>query len=116
MINDIIEEEKFERKCYELYQLDWLMTHGHSLQDVFKVLREGYIENCSSGNIDGGTNCDEDFDAMEEYFKEQGFNGEIFACEEEFYDNEYQDKDYMMHLLPEDMLEQYNNYQTVKED
>jgi hypothetical protein len=49
--------------------------------------------------------------AMEEYFDEQGFGGEIFVCENEFYDCEYQDVGYMEYLLPKDMLMQYNSYQ-----
>lgn len=104
-------EMEFKRRCYELYQLDWMKTHGYSLQDAFDMLREGYAEGCASGNIDGGTGCDDDFDAMEEYFEEQGFDGEIFVCENEFYDCEYQDVGYMEYLLPKDMLMQYNSYQ-----
>ena len=104
-------EMEFKRRCYELYQLDWMMTHGYSLQDAFNVLREGYVEGCAEGDIDGGTGCDDDFDYMEEYFEEQGFNGSIFACEEEFYDCEYQDVEYMEYLLPTEMLMQYNSYQ-----
>ena len=104
-------EMEFKRRCYELYQLDWMKTHGYSLQDAFNMLRDGYAEACASGNIDGGTGCAEDFDAIEEYFEERGFDGEIFACENEFYDCEYQDVGYMEYLLPKDMLMQYNSYQ-----
>jgi hypothetical protein len=101
-------EIKFKKRCYELYQLDWMMTHGYSLQDAFNILRNGYAESCASGDIDGGTDYNDDFDVIEEYFEEQGFCGEIFVCEDEFYDCEYQDTEYMEYLLPEDMLEQYN--------
>lgn len=104
-------EEEFKRRCYELYQLDWLMTHGYSLQDVINVLREGYAECCSSNLINQHTDWDEDFDSVEEYFEEQGFNGTMFVCEDEFYDCEYQDTEYMEYLLTEDMLAQYNSYQ-----
>ena len=90
-----------------------MKTHGYSLQDAFNVLREGYAEGCASGNIDGSTGCDDDFDVMEEYFGEQGFNGNLFACEEEFYDCEYQDAAYMEYLLSADMLKQYNRYKVV---
>lgn len=104
-------ETEFKKRCYELYQLDWMMTHGYSLQDAFNMLREGYAEGCASGNIDGGTGCDNDFDMLEDYFEEQGFNGELFVCEEEFYEAEYLDTDYMEYLLPKEMLIQYNSYQ-----
>lgn len=94
-------EIEFKRRCYELYQLDWMRTHGYSLQDAFNILREGYAEGCASENI---------FDAIKEYFEEQGFDGEIFVCENEFYDCEYQDVGYMEYLLPKDMLIQYRSY------
>lgn len=100
-------DSEFKRKCYEMYQLDWMKTHGYSLQDAFNVLREGYAECYASGMIDGGTGCDDDFDAMEEYFEEQGFNGNLFVCENEFYDCEYQDIDYMKYLLSPAMFKQY---------
>lgn len=103
-------EMEFKRRCYELYQLDWMKTHGYSLQDAFNMLR-GIRRRLCIWNIDDGTCCDDDFDAMEEYFEERGFNGEIFACENEFYDCEYQDVGYMEYLLPKDMLMQYNSYQ-----
>ena len=103
-------EIEFKKRCYELYQLDWISEHGYSLQDVFNVLRKGYSDLVTSSDIDGGTNCDNDFDAVENYFSEQGFKGEIFACEKEFYACDYQDVDYMKQLLPRDMLIQYYKY------
>ena len=104
-------EMEFKRRCYELYQLDWMMTHGYSLQDTFNVLREGYSECCALGVINGVTGCNDDFAYMQEYFEEQGFYGSIFVCEEDFYNCEYQDIEYMEYLLPTEMLEQYNSYQ-----
>lgn len=100
-------EEAFKRRCYEMYQLDWLITHGYSIQDVFNVLREGYKDGCEDGEIDGSTWCDEDFNYLERYFEDRGLYGEIFVSEDEFYNSEYQDKDYMEYLLPDDMYNQY---------
>ena len=98
---------EFKQKCYELYQLDWLKTHGYSLRNVFDVLREGYHTLCEDGEIDGSTYCDDDVDLLEDYFDEHGFNGELFACEDEFLDAEYMDSEYMEYLLPADMYEFY---------
>jgi len=28
----------FEQKCYETYQLDWLISHGYSLNDLYKEM------------------------------------------------------------------------------
>ena len=97
----------FKRRCYELYQLNWMKSHGYSLQDVFNILREGYTESCVSGTINSGTSYDDDFDCIETYFEEQGFNGELFVSEKEFYDYEYLDSEYMKSILPEDMWNQY---------
>ena len=101
---------EFERRCYELYQLNWMMEQGYSLQDAFNVLREGYAEAWASEDISYGSGCDDDFDLLEEYFEEQGFNGNIFVGENEFYDNEYQDTEYMKQLLSKEMFEQYYKY------
>lgn len=110
--NDVL---KFKKRCYELYQLDWMMTHNYSLQDAFNVLKKGYEEACLFGNIGGGSSPDEDFNTIEEYFEEQGFGGEIFACEEEFYDCEYQDEDYMRYLLSDEEFKQYKEFNNSKE-
>lgn len=110
------DETLFRKRCYELYQLDWMMSHGYSLQDAFNLLREGYAEGCASGNINRGTDWDNDFDAMEEYFEEQGFYGALFVCEDEFYACEYRDPEYMKHLLPENMQGQYFKLMEMDED
>lgn len=52
------------------------------------------------------------FYIMEDYFNEKGFGGELFACEDEFYDCEYQDVEYMKYLLPGDMFQQYKTLST----
>ena len=33
-------KEQFENKCYEAYQLDWMISHGYSLSDYRKLLSE----------------------------------------------------------------------------
>lgn len=88
----------FKKKCYELYQLDWMMSHGYSLQSIFKILKKICCDE---------SEFTEELNSIEKYLDEQGFNGEIFACEQEFYDNEYQDKDFMKNLLSAKMFEEY---------
>lgn len=109
------EEGLFRRRCYEKYQLDWMITHGYSLQDAFNILREGYEQGCNDGDIDGGTRCDEDFDYVEKYFEKRGFDEQMFACGDEFYDCEYQNLDYMKHLLSEDDFKQYCVFNSINE-
>lgn len=92
-------KKTIQKIAYEKYQLDWMMQHGYSLQDVFEVLKEGYIKSCESGDIDGGTSCDADLEALEVYFDEYGFGGEMYVCYDEFLYAEYTDVKYMRCLL-----------------
>ena len=88
-------QEDFRRECYRRYQLDWMMAHGYSVEDLgIAVLH----------SIDGGP-IDENREPDEFMIWEHntGFGGEIWAGFEEFLDAEYKDKDYMLRLLPEDM-------------
>lgn len=100
----------FEKRCYELYQLDWMKTHGYSLQDAFNVLREGYAEGCMSRDINGGTCCDDDFDVIEKYFAEQGFNGELYNCFDEFIECDFKDELYMKYLLDSESFDFWKSY------
>ena len=93
--------KSISERAYDQYCLDWMISSGYSLQDAFNVLREGYSEGCAEGDIDGGTGCDDDFDYMVEYFEEQGFNGSMFVCYDEFVNAEYGMADYMKQLLTE---------------
>lgn len=52
---DKMTEEQMKRRLFELYQLDWMMTHGYSLYDVIKgidhktVNHDGYIHDSETG-------------------------------------------------------------------
>ena len=88
-------QEDFRNECYRRYQLDWMAAHGYSVADLgIAVLR----------SIDGGP-IDEDREPDEFAIWEQdaGFDGEIWACHDEFLETEYQNKNYMLRLLPADM-------------
>lgn len=39
--------EEFRKKCYEKYQLNWMLSHGYSLQDLIDAMNEKYIEDDS---------------------------------------------------------------------
>lgn len=64
---------------YNAYQLKWLIDHEYSLKDLLRELQvylsTDYLE------IDLLT-------AFSDWERECGFNGEIYAGREEFYDNE----------------------------
>lgn len=72
---------------YELYKLDWMASHGYTLQDVADAL----------ATLAGfGVPQDE----LLNEFEQDGFDGgEIYASFDEFVDNEYKDMDYMRSLL-----------------
>lgn len=87
-----------QEKAYAKYQLMWMLDHGHSLKDIYGILKEAE-ENCIA---------EEDFISFAwEYFMEHGFDGEIFACYEEFLDREYMDVEKMIHLLSEKEFIEY---------
>lgn len=76
-------------QSYELYKLIWMKEHGYSLQDLAAEL---------------AALSDEGIPSVEEVFSEfeqNGFSpsGEIYACFDEFIDNEYLDMEYMRSLL-----------------
>lgn len=66
------------QEAYNLYIADWCNARGYALIDVVQA----YIE-------------DEEFD------------GQMFVCLDEFEDAEFQDRDYMKGLLPDELYQQY---------
>ena len=97
-------KEQFENKCYEAYQLDWMISHGYSLSDYRKLLSElasEYIEEETIEKLPKNAEETENlFDAAEEMFQDEGFgSGSLFACKEEFLNAEYLDAGYMDGLL-----------------
>lgn len=95
-------KDLFTRFCYELYKLDWKKNHNITISDesalirrFYKKLKEGYPY------------------GLEDYTLEFGYNGVIYASEEEFLSNEFLDEDYMRGLLSNSSL--YVEYSEVKE-
>lgn len=106
-------EDQMKNKLYDLYQLDWLMSHGYSLGDVFTVIRDAKNEAMECGD-------DDDPDVVISKFYEEGFSGEIFVCFGEFCDAELRDRDYVNHLLaasdPESRTKLYEAYMKFMEE
>lgn len=71
-----------QTRAYENYQLQWLIDHRYSLDDLMAAL-QAYKQDCG----------DEEPEDIRELFNqwemEIGFNGEIYACYEEFLNNDY---------------------------
>lgn len=60
--------------AYQKYQLQWMIDHDHSLDDLMSELTQHQING-----------CEETVDAIfDEWEHEVGFGGEIWACEGEW--------------------------------
>lgn len=79
--------------AYELYKQDWIDTHTNARQRLDSIVNY-YIE------------TDEQYSSTtyEEYLDDVGFSGEIYACYDEFLENEYLEKDYIIGLLKDTKL------------
>ena len=84
---------KIKNKAYQLYKLDWLASHGYTMEDIVAQI----ADICLEGDFD--TRSSDYIQNILWDFEERGFNGEIYAHYCEFLDNEYHDKDYMRKLL-----------------
>lgn len=97
-----------KEKAYQLYKIDWLSSHGYTLDDVLKKV----------WTIINHVGFDIEVEAdLLDAFEEVGFNGEIYACFDEFIDNEYQDNHYMEYLLGGTESNDYKAYiKDIQED
>ena len=89
-----------QRLAYELYKTNWMARISterqlDALKNYYELQRESEAHNQSYS-----------YD-MNDYIQESGYDGEIYACFDEFLDNEYLDKDIMRGLLND---AQYDNY------
>ena len=114
--------KQFEDKYYKAYQLDWMLSLGFSLQDVFEdivgLMAEHLDENPDEIPVDGGELREHAERAKDSFVYDTGFTGgSMFVCKNEFFGAEFQDADYMEHLFsithaPEKDREYW--YRTVK--
>lgn len=65
-----------ELSDYEKFQYQWLIDHGYSLHDLIKALDE-YKPSMDLLTV------------FEDWEYEQGFDGQLYPCKFEYYDNEY---------------------------
>ena len=71
-------------KKYEMYILQWMLNHGYSLSDLIWELREFQCEDPEDSDRISMP-LDELFEL---WVQERGFGGEIWACYEEWLENE----------------------------
>lgn len=98
-----ITKEQFEEKCYNAYQLDWMISHGYSLADYRTLIAElagmNLEEDTASNMPTNSEETKELINSADEIFQDTGFGGELFASKDEFLDTEYLDAGYMNELL-----------------
>ena len=93
-------------RIYELYQLDWLMSHGYSLMDVVRgCAEEAVIATFNTCQDNPGATEIYDIDPLERVedgicsWSSDGFGGERWVCYDEFLGAEYRDVSYVCELI-----------------
>ena len=84
--------------AYQKYQLNWMLDHGYSLDDLVKKMTDVF------------TAYDDFFSPQSCYnlfLSDFGFGGELFASYQEFLECEYRNKEYIKSILTK---EQYLDY------
>ena len=95
-------KEEFLSDCYEMYRLDWMFTHGVSIVDYIETVAEM-----------ASIRIDDDTFAIPSNGKEAkklvldaadsaegfGFCGTLWACQDEFLESEFLDREYMHSLF-----------------
>lgn len=90
-----MDAENMLKIAYGRYQVHWLLAHGHTLEELVKEVND--VANEMTG--EPGSLADLVFHAFQEWESDVGFGGEIYACMDEFAENEYRDEKYMELLL-----------------
>lgn len=107
------EKESFQERCYELYQLEWMMSHGYSPDDLYKCMlkyEKEMFDPMDFRDSNGALSYENEFSesglersamqARDIFLFAQGFGkGHIFAGKSEFLTNEYLDAAYMKWLF-----------------
>lgn len=95
--------KSINRTTYERYQLDWMISHGHSLEELFSIM-DGIWGDDEYPDDHCPSDCFEDFES------DTRFGGELYVCYEEFLGAEYQNKAYVKTLLsPEEYIVYLND-------
>lgn len=87
----LTEGMELEAYLYEKYKEDW--TQGHISEKRIEKAKKDYEEFLCE--------CDEDEKkpTFEDYIDEYGYDGELYACFDEFCENELEDKEYILSLI-----------------
>lgn len=95
------DQERLENHAYELYRVDWMKSHNHTLADF------------ATSVLSHASQLDSDFEPeeiLEDWELNYGFGGEIWACKDEFLQSEYLDRTYMKYLLSKTDFELWKKF------
>lgn len=93
----------FEERCYEAYKLQWMLSHGNTVTELFNTMTDIAIETVEENPMDAAT--DESStkslmrNARKTFVSEMGFDGSLWVCKEEFLQSEFKDVEYMHQLF-----------------
>lgn len=90
------------RIAYEKYKLKWMLDHGYDLSNLLGELEEMHCE------YPDQTPCE----LFDNWVADVGFSSEIWACYDEFMENEFLNSDYMMSILTSYERYEYARYRT----
>ena len=101
-----MKKRDFERSCYEMYKLQWLMQHGYTVNDIVNKMARISDEMKADGTYPEGNSATV-FNVLLDAVEEEGFgNGECYVSFDEFLDAEFNDHDYMWNLLGESLVDE----------
>lgn len=103
MENTTLTKELFETRCYEAYQLQWMMSHGFSLADFCNIAKNIAKEEIGKTQL----NCvelPEDVEPLSNIIRNRflhldGFDGSLYDCKSEFLHRKFLDEAYMSSLF-----------------
>lgn len=96
--------EEFEKICFETYQLDWMISHGvtvdNIISDMCDIACEAVSEDPRNAMTDEQSVRRITKACRSVLFNDRGFgNGSMWVCKDEFLGAEFKDPDYMQHLI-----------------
>lgn len=128
--NDV---EKYVEKEYGNEELEEIRINESALEDcIYEIYKENWLcENVPSAErLDIRRQYEIDFllgeetRSFEDYIFEEGYNGMLYVCREEFLNAEYEDREFVVSLLQQagidknktdEIMEAYDAYKQVRE-
>ena len=98
---DFVDLDEIREKLHDTYKLDWMLSHGYTLTDVYEKFMEISNNYDYDPEVKESNKClDTIMDDIIDEFEETGFlDGSMWVCYKEFLDAEAKDFDYVQHLF-----------------